>query len=215
LNTYLYIKKYSLIRDHKIEINGREEYAGTGEFQDFIKGAYRTYKFGYSKFFKMDNLSKLGFLAAEFLLKDEALKTRYPGDRVGIILQNGSSSLDTDDKHQESISNRSNYFPSPSVFVYTLPNIVSGEISIRHKITGENTVFIADQFQPEFIYNYVAKLFSDDAIDCCICGWLDYYREKYAAFLMLVEPDIPDENMDGLSENIIFAPVNIENLYLK
>jgi hypothetical protein len=95
---------------------------------DFLKSAYRRLNIQYPKFFKMDSLSKLAFLSAEILLKDSDITTSYPSEMTGIILFNASSSLETDEKHQESIGDRGNYFPSPSVFVYTLANIMTGEI---------------------------------------------------------------------------------------
>jgi 3-oxoacyl-(acyl-carrier-protein) synthase len=104
---------------------------------EFLKSSYRELKISYPKFFKMDNLCKLAFLSAEVLLKDAGLSSRYTPAETGLIIQNASSSLETDEKHQESISDRGNYFPSPSVFVYTLPNIMTGEIAIRHKIKGK------------------------------------------------------------------------------
>ena len=93
------------------------------------------------KFYKMDNLCKLGYVAAEYLLKD----TNYHPKEIGIILANASSSLDTDCKHQAIISKEGDKAASPAVFVYTLPNVVLGEICIRHKIQGENTFFVRRQ----------------------------------------------------------------------
>jgi 3-oxoacyl-[acyl-carrier-protein] synthase-1 len=37
-----------------------------------------------------------------------------------------------------------NYYPSPALFVYTLPNIVTGEIAIRHHIQGETSFYVLD-----------------------------------------------------------------------
>ena len=96
-------------------------------------GAYRHFAFDYPKFYRMDNLSKLGWLAAEVLFQDVSIKPYQPED-VGIVLANRSSSLDTDIKYFESVKT----IPSPALFVYTLPNIVMGEICIRHVLKGEN-----------------------------------------------------------------------------
>jgi hypothetical protein len=110
-------------------------------FADFIKSLYKKEGVSYPKFFKMDGLSKLGFLTAELLLKRREMD-RYRKERVGLVLSNSSSSLDTDLVYTETIRDRANYFPSPSVFVYTLPNIMNGEICIRHKFRGENTFLL-------------------------------------------------------------------------
>ncbi|RPH47322.1 MAG: 3-oxoacyl-ACP synthase, partial [Desulfobacteraceae bacterium] len=126
----------------------------TSELSEFLKTAYRHLHIQYPKFFKMDNLCKLAFLSAEILLKDLELTSRYPSEEIGLILLNAASSLETDEKHQESIADRRNYFPSPSVFVYTLPNIMTGEIAIRHKIKGENAVIISEMPDSHTIYQF-------------------------------------------------------------
>ena len=98
------------------------------------------------KFYKMDDLCKLGYVAAEYLLKD---KTFAPLE-MGMLLANAASSLHTDIRHQQLIDREGDQAASPAVFVYTLPNVVSGEICIRHKIQGGKTpFFITEAYQPE------------------------------------------------------------------
>src|SRR5512138_3805161 len=133
------ITGYCSIKNDSVMVDGllRQFEENFVTFADFIKSLYKKEGINYPKFFKMDGLSKLGFLTAELLLKRRTMD-RYGDDRVGLILSNSASSLDTDIAHSGTISERSNYFPSPSVFVYTLPNIMNGEICIRHKFKGEN-----------------------------------------------------------------------------
>jgi hypothetical protein len=167
----------------------------------------------YPKFFKMDNLCKLAFLSAEILLKDAELLTKYPSEEIGLIILNSSSSLETDEKHQESISDRVNYFPSPSVFVYTLPNIMTGEIAIRHKIKGENAVLICEKPDPQLIYQQVDELFMRKRASCCIAGWVDAYHEKLSSCLMFVEKEEMVKSYLKQQEIIIFDPSNIERIF--
>ena len=68
-----------------------------------------------------------------------------------------------------------NYFPSPSVFVYTLPNIVIGEIAIRHKIYGESSFYITEKFSAIQIFNSITDIFNTDKISSLLCGWTEYY----------------------------------------
>src|SRR3712207_7060242 len=44
--------------------------------------------------------------------------------------------------YEQTICHRAQFFPSPSVFVYTLPNIVTGEIAIRNHYHGETHFFV-------------------------------------------------------------------------
>src|SRR5690554_7391213 len=104
----------------------------------------------------MDNLSKLAFLAADVLLKNENLNEEE--NNIALIFSNRASSLDTDRKHQAAIENDAAYFPSPAVFVYTLPNICLGEISIKHRLYSENSFFIFAKFNAEYLHQYAESL---------------------------------------------------------
>ncbi len=208
------ITTYCNIKDWLIKIDGQTDFSSDEkEFRKFIRAAYRNYKTGYPKFFKMDNLSKLGFLTADILIKRSGIADTYAGEEIGIILSNSSSSLDTDEKHQETINDKDNYFPSPSMFVYTLPNIMAGEISIRHKIKGENAVFIFERFNPEFLYSYITELMAGNKLKCCLGGWVDYYQDHYESFLFLVEQTETVKRGKKAGEYIIFAPKNLEKLF--
>src|SRR5512136_1116975 len=152
----LLITRYIQLQDRRVSLNGIVEYVSEVESVDALfRSVYRHYHIDYPKFFKMDNLCKLAFLSAEILLRDTDILQKYPGEEVAIILENASSSLEYDQKHVESIRDRNKYFPSPSVFVYTIPNIMVAEIAIRHRVKGENAVLILEQFDPGFIDHYV------------------------------------------------------------
>ncbi len=122
----------------------------------------------------MDNLSKLGWLASEILLKDSFKPEDYKPEEFGVVLANSNASLDTDLKYFETTKE----FASPSLFVYTLPNIVIGEICIRNKFKGENAFFIQEKFDTGFIEQYVNNLVNSNILQACICGWVDVVRSK-------------------------------------
>jgi len=131
----------------------------------------------------MDNLSKLGWLASEVLLKNSFRPENYPPEETGIVLTNASSSLDTDLKYAETIKD----IPSPSVFVYTLPNIMIGEICIRNHFKGESAFFVFEHFDASFIEQYVNNLMNNGILQSCICGWVELLGNEYKAVLFLVE----------------------------
>ncbi|OAD91860.1 3-oxoacyl-ACP synthase [Aequorivita soesokkakensis] len=158
---------------------------GAEDFSTFIKNAYKFLQTDYSKFFKMDNLSKLAFLAADVLLKKENLNEEE--NNIALIFSNKASSLDTDRKHQAAIENDAEYFPSPAVFVYTLPNICLGEISIKHRLYSENSFFIFARFNAEHLQLYANSLLRSGKAEKVLCGWVDLDENSYDAFLYLVE----------------------------
>ena len=102
---------------------------------------YRTQVGDYPKFFKMDPLSRLGFVASEMLLKQLG---NQPIGQYGVLLFNRSASLADDLAYQATIEDAENRFPSPSLFVYTLPNIVTGEIAIRNHFLTETNFMVLD-----------------------------------------------------------------------
>ncbi len=165
-----------------VKRNGSEVFnAEHTEFHHFAKALYTNLNPGYPKFFKMDALCKLAFLGAEFLLAGKKLH-----GETAIILGNRHGSIDTDSRHRESIMDRKNYFPSPAVFVYTLPNIMLGEICIRHGITGENSCFLMNAFDPDFFHTYAGNLLTRDGYAECIVGWVDFEPDSYKAHLALI-----------------------------
>ncbi len=155
------------------------------DFSVFIKNAYKFLKTDYPKFFKMDNLSKLAFLAADVLLKNEDLNEE--DNNIALIFSNKASSLDTDRKHQAAIENDVEYFPSPAVFVYTLPNICLGEISIKHRLFSENSFFIFDRFNAQHLQLYANSLLQSAKAEKVLSGWVDLDGNNYDAFLYLAE----------------------------
>lgn len=203
------IRDYCIIRNRKVVKGGRLLFEGKEEMPaPFFAEIYRHLGINYPKFHKMDNLCKLGILAAELLLQDKEIKNRYTHDGTGVVLSNAASSMDTDRNYQQTISDRAAYFPSPSVFVYTLANIVIGEICIRHKLFGEGTFFIEDAWDSRRMFNYVKLLFDDGAVNCCITGWLELNANHYDGVLYLVE--IARSDTDGIA---IFDPGNLNEIY--
>lgn len=177
----LYIQNYCSIKNNKVSLNGNLVFEESSEdIKSFFKSVYQFLEPKYSKFFKMDTLSKLAFLSAEILLKEEEQKN------IAIILSNNASSLDTDRKHQDSINDKENYFPSPAVFVYTLPNIGIGEISIRHQLKSENGFFVFENYNANFHYNYQNILIQNNKSEAVLAGWVNIDGDSYEAFLYLV-----------------------------
>jgi 3-oxoacyl-[acyl-carrier-protein] synthase-1 len=147
---------------------------------------YRSLKLDYPKFFKMDGLSKLGFLASEMIFKDE--ENRFePSENTAVICFNRSSSLDIDTQYQATIADNDNYFPSPSLFVYTLPNIVTGEIAIRNKFLGETFFYICKNFDARQMVGTVRNAFCDKTTTAVLVAWIEHFEEKREVLMLLVE----------------------------
>ena len=173
------------------------------DMNDFLSEIYTFLGIEYRKFFKMDTLSKAGFVSSEFLL--QMFDREQPKEDMGIIFFNHSSSLEADKAYQRTISDKDNYFPSPAVFVYTLPNIVAGEIAIRNKIHGETAFFIFPLFQSTSIEEVVKGVFYDSDLRYLLVGWVEIDDNELDVCMMLCESD-----EEGLIE---FNSENIEKIY--
>lgn len=179
----LYIKSYCKIKNGKVTLDGEIIFKDdSNELKSFFKNLYKNLGVDYPKFFKMDNLSKLAFLGAELIFKNIIPESK----NTGIIFSNNASSLDTDRKHQDSINNLENYYPSPAVFVYTLPNIGIGEISIKHQLKSENAFFIFEKYNANFHQNYENILIQNKKCESVLAGWVNIDNNNYDAFLYLV-----------------------------
>jgi hypothetical protein len=205
------ISDYCIIRNNRIILNGEVLYTGNpGSPAEMLVAAYRAFAISYAKFFKMDNLCKLGFLASELLFKEKSINEIYHGDEVGILLSNAGSSIDTDRNHQKSISSRDEYFPSPSVFVYTLANIVIGEICIRHKLSGESFFLIEKEFNATRLHEQVKQWLGDEIVRCCLTGWVELDDNHYEAVLYFIQKT--SALQDGIT---IFTPEKLTEIYLR
>jgi hypothetical protein len=149
----------------------------------------------------MDAQCKLGFLCAEFAFKGTEFLTHYDLSKTAIVLSNSASSLETDRVHQHSIDDKANYFPSPAVFVYTLPNITIGELAIKYKITGENAFFVSDELDADLLVNYTESLFNNGT-EAAMVGWVEVDRANFEAFIFLTEIE------KNTNKNSIFKPLN-------
>lgn len=207
----LYLKKYNMnlitsyahIKNNQVSVNGEIVFQSDMSLSvvEFLSETYKALGVSYPKFHKMDAQCKLGFLCAEFALKGTTFLTDHDLSQVAIVLSNSASSLETDRVHQHSINDKSNYFPSPAVFVYTLPNITIGELAIKHKITGENAFFVSEQLDAELLVNYTESLMQSGT-EAAIVGWVEVDGANFEAFIFLAE------KQKDTNKNAIFKPLN-------
>ncbi len=252
------------IRHGKVSFDGNVIETLDPSFKLFSKELYNRYSKGYSKFFKMDNLSKLGFLSAEILLhsfeknqmkqtmseiniethaamiknvcqnesmatkfkqmkqtmseiniethaamiknvcQNESMTTKFKQmkeNEVAIVLGNSEATTPTDKKYFESVAG----IPSPALFVYTLPNIMIGEISIKYGFRGENLFFVAEKFDAEELFQHVQTVLTNSEINWILAGWVNYVGDKeYESMLYLVAQN---------RNNCKFTSRNIMELY--
>jgi len=171
--------KTCTIADNCVTVNCQKVFESSPdlEFTAFAKLAFKHLNIDYPKFYKMDRLCKLGFLAAEYLFSNIE-KHPPPDESAAIILSSSSGSLHSDMLHRKNIEQ-----PGPAIFVYTLPSIVAGEIAIRHGIRGETAFFICKNDDDTIAMQYATELLTTKKANSSIAGWVDYSDTCYLARL--------------------------------
>ena len=234
----LNITHHVTLSSEQAVVDGRNIHT-EGKGKQRIVDVYKRYIGDYPKFYKMDMLSRLGFVASELLLAEErfhaaesrdqaclgyaeakkrsdeiqrfhAAESRdqaclgyaeakkrsdgiqgyrqfEPSNDRAVILFNRSSSIHNDKLYLESIAG-DEYFPSPSLFVYTLPNIVTGEIAIRNHYHGETSFYILPSRNDELMKRIIEASVADDKMESVLYGWIDFEDDDhYIADLFIMQ----------------------------
>ncbi|WP_315351760.1 beta-ketoacyl synthase N-terminal-like domain-containing protein [Segatella oris] len=181
---------YSVKKKHRVHITPQGVWLDgkvfaidkEGKQSSLLTALYKQIIGNYPKYYKMDGLCRLGFVASELLLKaerDEGSFTEDTNKTRAIVFFNRSSSIASDKKYLASIAEKDNYFPSPSVFVYTLPNIVTGEIAIRNGYHGETSFYILPHKNELLMQDIIETTFMDEQTTSVLTGWLDYEDSEH------------------------------------
>ena len=153
-----------------------------------LKTIFKQYIGDYPKFYKMDLLSQLAFIASDLLLQAEGNERNVPCDDRAIILFNHSSSIQADCSYLSTIADDNNFYPSPSLFVYTLPNMAVSEIAIRNQYHGETSLYILPHKDNAVMTQVAQASLLDNSINSMVTGWIDYLDdEHFEADLSIVE----------------------------
>ena len=139
--------------------------------KEMLTEVYKTKIGNYPKFYKMDMLSRLAFVASELLIGCDEENDDHNNDRA-VVLFNHSSSIIADRQYVKSIE-IDDFFPSPAAFVYTLPNITTGEIALRNGYHGETSFYILAERNEKLMQRVIKSTFIDRDIKSVIGGWID------------------------------------------
>lgn len=194
-----YITSYCHITPGSCSLNGKIVFRGNDPSPDiFLREIYQQEEFQYPKFHKMDRLSRLAFCASELLVRNNPQLTAYADDEVAMLFANRNSSGETDERFEHSY--KAEGMPGPALFVYTLPNILLGELAIKNKWYGENLFVVQPAFDAVFFAEYCNILLSQNS-KACLCGWVNV-GEATEAFVFLVEKEQRDTGIELNKENL-------------
>lgn len=90
-----------------------------------------------------------------------------------IVLFNMTSTAIVDKEFLETISDNNAYYPSPSIFVYTLPNIVTGEVAMRYGWQVETSFYVLRERNEQMIHEIVNATAQAHPGERILYGWMD------------------------------------------
>lgn len=184
LPEYVTISKV-IISSQEVWIN-EKRLVTTEKGKELIVELYKRSMGNNPRFYKLDGLSRLGLVAAELLFQSVPSFACYEG--TAIVLFNHSSSLCADKKFLASIGEKDDFFPSPGAFVYTLPNIVNGEIALRHGMHSETSFYILPERNEEMMERLMRSTLADESLSYCLTGWLEYMGDnEFMADIRLIK----------------------------
>jgi len=140
---------------------------------------YKTRIADYPRFYKMDALSRLGFVASELLLQAVDCERFVAREDCAVILFNRHASTAADRRFLASLSDDADAAPAPSAFVRTLPNIVCGEIALRNKWHGETNFVVLPERSEQQMLQVVSATFADNALAEAVTGWIEYEDSQH------------------------------------
>ncbi len=175
-------------------VNGELFYQHMGD-ESFLVGLYRQLGISYPKFFKMDEMAKLAFLGSEMVLVRAGLEN-YTNDDVAFLFANQRSSLETDIQFYDTLKEG---IPSPSLFVYTLPNIGMGEVCIRHAQHGENNFLVMEKFDAEALLQSALPLLEQGTAKAVLIAWTEVTKDGPDGFFVFISRK---EELQSLTEKL-------------
>ncbi len=194
-----FITSYCRITAHSVCVNGIQLFTSQENGGDHLLNVYRFLNLEYPKFYKMDKHCKTGFLAMSILQKYGATFSEYGDDEIAQVFASSTGSAEVDERFDRSC--KVDQMPSPALFVYTLPNILTGEIAIANKWYGESITAVTKVFDPVFFEREATVLLKQKA-KAILGGWVNVYG-KTDAFIYFAEKLPQKGSVELTAENLL------------
>ena len=132
-----------------------------------------------SRFLRMDLMCRLGFMAAELLDTNFDAMPDACRERIGVCVESFTGSLDTDIRFAQT--------PRPSIFAYTLPSTVIGEICIRFRLKGPVLSLISTNANATDALTEAAEWLRAGDAEMVLCFSIEALNRETASSISLPE----------------------------
>ncbi len=184
IESYVHIRNAGVFSEGKCIVENKE---GLDPLA-WCRFLYQRLDINYPKFHKMDILSKTTIIAGEVLLRNQS----FADTTIPLVFANRGGSIASDENHAASLFLDADAMASPAVFVYTLPNIALGELSIKHRLQSPNVFFIFDRFEDketlEFLVKFQEELAIENPSQRLAGGWLEANSSELDVFFYCIGP---------------------------
>lgn len=171
-------------RNGRFSVDGKELAGSTGDLDRDLGNAWAAMEVELPRFVRMDRNSKLVSIAAAPFFVPGAALSKYPKDSIGMVIMGTHGSMDTDQRYVEQLQAENH--ASPGLFVYTLPNIAMGELSIQHGLHGSGLCLLSDSPDIVQMRDACEILLEDHGMEVLICGWANIFAGSAVATFMVV-----------------------------
>jgi len=114
-----------------------------------------------SRFARMDLMSRLGLIATELLEAGLDLLPPERRERIGVCVETCAGSLATDVRFLRT--------PKPTLFTYTLPSTVIGEICIHYRLKGPVLCLVSEDVSGRQAIDEAVDWLQQGDADACLC----------------------------------------------
>lgn len=198
------IQSYCRITNHTIILDGErqtalEKYLQGNHVGENLNDVYEALETDYPVFHRMDDFGKLGFVAAELLMRHNKYDTETFKPQMGVVIHSRSGTLGADYQLYRVMKGESD---DTEVFKRTVPNALCADIACRFKLGGEMGLVLADGFIYEHFFRTSYGMFqTDPELKTLLSGYVECYGGYVSALLCLLEDSAtPGENDYDLME---------------
>ena len=154
------------ISGHSIVLDGERQPDLEGHLQgqmlsEKFDNLFKVMHGDYPRFYRLDDYSKLGIIAAELILRKAGLDTVTPKPDLGIILHTRSGTLYADSMYAQTIQDILDFNPDPELFARIHSNAVCSILLF-------GTILPANRL----------SFFRTDSITKCFTGWEPMYLPR-------------------------------------
>ncbi len=152
--------------------------------EEDLNAVFELLEVDYSEFYRMDEFSKLGFIAAELLMRHNGSDPHTFKPHMGVVIHSRSGTLGADYRTLQALRGESD---DPHAYKRSIPNAICADIACRFKLGGEMGLILADGFVYEHFFRTSYGMFQTDPdLDTLLGGYVECYGGYVSALLCLL-----------------------------